>query len=130
MSLREASILILEEMADELWRIEQYLLDQGHAVLGASSLQAALEHLNSGAVIDLFLLDEQLAEPCTPLALVEACLPRRPRMRVLGLSSSESRVGADDAPYPVLLKPIRLDELERAIEGALCRPAITPWQEC
>ncbi|WP_448681141.1 response regulator [Pseudomonas nicosulfuronedens] len=130
MSLQEASILILEEMADELWRIEQYLLDQGHAVLSASSLQAALDHLNSGAVIDLFLLDEQLAEPHTALALVEACLPVRPRMRVLGLSSSESRVSTDAAPYPVLLKPIRLDELERAIEGALCRPAITPWQEC
>lgn len=130
MNLREASILILEERADELWRLEQYLLDQGHAVLRASSLEAALEHLNSPAVIDLFLLDEQLAGPHSAGALVEACLPVRPRMRVLGLTTSPPRAAQEAAPYPALLKPIRLDELERAIERTLRRPAVTPWQEC
>lgn len=129
MKLHEASILILEEKADELWRLEQYLLDRGHAVLSASSLAAALEHLNSAAVIDLFLLDEQLTGPHTAGQLVEACLPVRPLMRVLGLSSSKPRVVDDSIPYPALLKPIRLDELERAIEHTLCRSAVTPWQE-
>ncbi|MFV3333023.1 response regulator [Pseudomonas sp. NY15437] len=130
MNLRDASILILEEQAADLQRLEHYLLEQGHAVLSASSLEAALDHLNSAVVIDLFLLDEQLAGPHSAAMLVEACLPVRPRMRVLGLSSSKPRVLDDSAPYPALLKPIRLDELERAIEFTLRSPAVTPWLEC
>lgn len=103
-------------------RLEDYLLKQGHSILSASSISAALEHLNSAAVIDLFLLDEQLIGPNTAVALVEACLPVRPRICVLGLSTSGMRVLDDSAPYPALLKPICLDELERAIEYTLLDP--------
>lgn len=80
-------------------------------------------------MIDLFLIDEQLTGSNTASALVEGCLPVRPRMRVLGLSTSGMRMLDDSAPYPALLKPICLDELERAIEYTLRRPALTPRLE-
>lgn len=127
MSLHDASVLILEEKADELWRIEQYLLEKGHAVLVARSQEQALEHLASGAIIDLFLVDEQIDGALTSMALLEACLPSRPRMRVVMLSSS--REGVEDGHLSVLtlLKPIRLEELGRAIDRALREPPVTPW---
>lgn len=128
MSLCDASVLVLEEKADELWRIEQYLLDKGHAVLSARNQEEALEHLGSGAVIDLFLVDEPITGPLTGNELIEACLPSRPRMRVLMLSSSQERALDHSSPYPTLLKPLRLDELGRAIDRALCRPPVKPWE--
>ena len=56
-------VLVLEEHADQLWRIEEFLLDRGYAVLSAASRDEALDHLASDAVIDLFLLSEQLEGP-------------------------------------------------------------------
>lgn len=130
MGLSDAAVLILEEKADELWRIEQYLLEKGHAVLAASSQEQALEHLASGAVIDLLLVDEQIAGPLSDDELLRVCLPSRPRMRVLVLSSSRERSLANDRPYPLLLKPVRLEELGEAIDCALRRPPLAPWHEC
>ncbi len=104
-------VLVLEEHADQLWRIEEFLLDRGYAVLSAASRDEALDHLASDAVIDLFLLSEQLEGPLSGSMLIETSLPVRPRMRVILLSDS-ARVGIDPAaPYPVLLKPVTLEEL-------------------
>lgn len=107
-------VLVLEEHADQLWRIEEFLLDRGYAVLSAASRDEALDHLASDAVIDLFLLSEQLEGPLSGSMLIETSLPVRPRMRVILLSDS-ARVGIDPAaPYPVLLKPVTLEELGKA----------------
>ncbi len=34
-------VLVLEEHADQLWRIEEFLLDRGYAVLSAASRDEA-----------------------------------------------------------------------------------------
>ena len=90
-------VLVLEEHADQLWRIEEFLLDRGYAVLSAASRDEALDHLASDAVIDLFLL------------------------------SDSARVGIDPAaPYPVLLKPVTLEELGKAIDLVLHSAPVCP----
>ncbi|RUH73241.1 response regulator [Pseudomonas aeruginosa] len=119
-------VLVLEEHAEQLWRIEEFLLDRGYAVLSAASRDEALDHLASDAVIDLFLLSEQLEGPLSGSMLIETSLPVRPRMRVILLSDS-ARVGIDPAaPYPVLLKPVTLEELGKAIDLVLHSAPVCP----
>ncbi|MEP9315518.1 response regulator [Pseudomonas sp. LABIM340] len=119
-------VLVLEERPEQLQRLEDHLLGQGHAVLSALSEEEAIEHLVSSSVIDLFLIDEQLTGPLTGAALIEACLPLRPRMRVLVLSPWAEK-GEEGAPYPVLPKSADLDELEGAIQRTLLSPPVQPW---
>lgn len=119
-------VLVLEETPEQLQRLEHHLLDQGHAVLSALSEEEAIEHLVSSSVIDLFFIDEQLTGPLTGAALIEACLPLRPRMRVLVMSPWAEK-GEEGAPYPVLPKSVDLDELEGAIQRTLRNPPVQPW---
>ncbi|MCR3765204.1 histidine kinase, partial [Pseudomonas aeruginosa] len=119
-------VLVLEEHADQLWRIEEFLLDRGYAVLSAANRDEALDHLASDAVIDLFLVSEQLDGPFSGSLLIETSLPVRPRMRVILLSDS-TRVDIDPAaPYPVLLKPVTLEELGKAIDLVLHSAPVCP----
>lgn len=125
-TLNNKMVLVLEETPEQLQRLEHHLLGQGHAVLSALSEEEAVEHLVSSSVIDLFLIDEQLTGPLSGAALIEACLPLRPRMRVLVLSPwAEGE--EEGAPYPVLPKTIELNELDGAIQRTLRNPPVQPW---
>lgn len=125
-TLDNKMVLVLEEKPEQLQRLEHHLLGQGHAVISAMSEEEAIEHLVSSSVIDLFLIDEQLTGPLTGAALIEACLPLRPRMRVLVLSPWAEE-GEEDAPYPILSKSAGLEELEGAIQRTFSRPPVQPW---
>ncbi|QRY77830.1 response regulator [Pseudomonas sp. PDNC002] len=125
-TLENKMVLVLEERPEQLQRLEHHLLSQGHAVLSALSEEEAIEHLISSSVIDLFLIDEQLTGPLTGAALIEACLPLRPRMRVLVLSPWAEH-GEEGVPYPVLPKSVDLSELEGAIQQTLRNPPVQPW---
>ncbi|MFR0690584.1 hypothetical protein ACLUTX_14370 [Enterobacterales bacterium AE_CKDN230030158-1A_HGKHYDSX7] len=125
-TLNNKTVLVLEERPDQLQRLEDHLLGQGHAVFSALSEEEAIEHLVSSSVIDLFLIDEQLTGPLTGAALIEACLPLRPRMRVLVLSPWAEQE-EEGAPYPVLPKSVDLDELEGVIQRTLSNPPVKPW---
>lgn len=88
-------------------------------MFNAASRDEALDHLASDAVIDLFLFSEQLEGPLSGSMLTETNLPARPRMRVI-LLNDNARVGISPAaPYPVLLKPVTLEELGKAIDLVL-----------
>jgi len=125
-TLNNKTVLILEEKPEQLQLLEHHLMRQGHAVFSALSEEEAIEHLVSSSVIDLFLIDEQLTGPLTGAALIEACLPLRPRMRVLVLSPWAEK-GEEGAPYPVLPKSVDFDELEGAIQRTLRNPPVQPW---
>lgn len=125
-TLDNKMVLVLEEAPEQLQRLEDHLLGQGHAVLSALSEEEAIEHLVSSSVIDLFLIDEQLTGPLSGAALIEACLPLRPRMRVLVLSPW-AEAEEEGAPYPVLPKSIELDKLDGAIQRTLRNPPVQPW---
>ncbi|SDI24824.1 Response regulator receiver domain-containing protein [Pseudomonas delhiensis] len=127
MSETDKVVLLLAEQADQLWRLEQLLLDHGYAVLSAVDRIQALEHLSSSVVIDLMLVDEPFAGPLTGAALIEACLPLRPLMRVLVLTQNTERSTLHAQAYPVLLKPVGLEELGLAIAVALRSPPVQPW---
>lgn len=125
-TLDNTMVLVLEEAPEQLQRLEDHLLGQGHAVLSALSEEEAIEHLVSSSVIDLFLIDEQLTGPLTGAALIEACLPMRPRMRVLVLSPWAEK-GEEGGPYPLLPKSADLSELDGAIQRTLRNPPVQPW---
>lgn len=127
MSETNKVVLLLAEQAGQLWRLEQLLLDRGYAVLGAGDAEQALEHLSSPVVIDLMLVDEPFAGPLTGAALIESYLPLRPLMRVLVLTQNPERSALHARAYPVLLKPVGLEELGLAIGVALCSPPVQPW---
>ncbi|MED5607439.1 MULTISPECIES: response regulator [Pseudomonas] len=127
MSETDKVVLLLAEQADQLWRLEQLLLDHGYAVLSAVDRIQALEHLSSSVVIDLMLVDEPFAGPLTGAALIESCLPLRPLMRVLVLTQNTERSTLHAQAYPVLLKPVGLEELGLAIAVALRSPPVQPW---
>ncbi|AMO76145.1 hypothetical protein [Pseudomonas citronellolis] len=127
MSETDKVVLLLAEQADQLWRLEQLLLERGYAVLSAGDTEQALDHLASSVVIDLMLVDEPFAGPHTGPALIQSSLPLRPLTRVLVLTQDPQRSATHGRSYPVLLKPAGLDELGLAIDVALHSPPVQPW---
>lgn len=127
MSESDKVVLVLTEHADRLWQLEHHLLEAGYAVLSAKDPLQALDHLASAAVIDLLLVDEPFAGPLTGPELIEACLPRRPRMRLLVLSAQTDRAPQHAEAYPVLPKPLSLEQLGRAVLDVLRGPPVQPW---
>lgn len=128
MSLNRPRIAIVEDDADQLHSLEEFLLDAGYPVWGVASAEAFYKRF-MGEPADVVLLDIGL--PGDDGLSVAALLKARPDVAVIILSARDAlgdrlagmRAGADR----YLVKPVNLLELAANIDATasrLHRPAV------
>lgn len=122
MTHTKPSIAIVEDDADQLHSIEEFLLDSGYSVWGACSAEAFYKGFTVQPV-DVVLLD--LGLPGEDGLSVASLLKSRPEVGVIILSARDSlndrlagmRAGADR----YLVKPVNLMELAANIDATANR---------
>ena len=116
-SSRAYRILVVD---DELGICElacTWLASLGHMPVGVHDAQQALARIDEG--FDMLFTDVVMPGGMDGVALARACLERQPALKVL-LTSGYARNLVDDAaqlPGPLLNKPYRRPDLEKAIQG-------------
>jgi CheY-like chemotaxis protein len=124
-NMPNGSIVVIDDEEAVLDVVRRFLQIAGHQVVGCSSGQEALEHLNSGRPCDLIILDLMMPRE-DAVTTFQRLRQRRPGVPVLlctGLPHAE--------PAPELLrggaaglirKPFRMNELWDAVKQALLSP--------
>jgi CheY-like chemotaxis protein len=115
-----ATLLVVDDDPDVLDALCS-MLEPAHRVERASNGVAALNIIENGAPIDLLLTDAMMPG-LHGFALACMARVRRPERRVLYISGKLETMSLNDTGAqfgPVLLKPIRIAELLRAVDEAL-----------
>jgi len=116
--LKGRQVLVVEDEAMIAMMLEDMLADLGCSVLGpAHTLESALELAGQSAVIDVALLDVNLAG--TPVFEVADALRARQAPMIFSTGYGDVGLRAADKGVPVLRKPFRAGELEQALHQAL-----------
>ncbi|WP_309089392.1 PAS domain S-box protein [Phenylobacterium sp.] len=117
-----ARVLVVEDNP-EVAEVACDMLEQlGHTVTAVGSADAAMEVLRSGEPPDLIFSDIVMAGEIDGLGLARRVREEAPRVPVLlatGYSQAAEGLGGE---FPILRKPYKLAELNRAI-GALLGPS-------
>ncbi|WP_296595087.1 PAS domain S-box protein [Phenylobacterium sp.] len=121
-------ILLVEDNPEVADVAARMLEELGHEVRVASSGLAALALLEREAQIDLIFSDIVMAGELDGLDMARQARERRPDLPVVlatGYSEAAARIGEE---FPILRKPYRLADLNRAIAAALGRRAVDRGQ--
>jgi len=113
-------ILAVDDNPDVLEVIVAFLEQGGFAVDAFGSGAEALDHLRSGAEIDLLVTDI-LMPRLSGVSLAEQALALRPGLKILFVTAATDVV-AEKAPRlqgPYLLKPLRMADLVEAAHDLL-----------
>ena len=119
---RSGRILLVEdnpEVSDVAARMVEEL---GHEVISASSGMSGLRMLETDGSFDLVLSDIVMAGEVDGLDMartIRSRAPGTPVLLVTGYSEAAARIGDE---FPILRKPYKLADLNRAISGLLVRP--------
>jgi len=119
---RSGRILLVEdnpEVADVAARMVEEL---GHEVVSTSSGLAGLRALDGDGPFDLVLSDIVMAGEVDGIDMARTIRERAPQTPILlatGYSEAAARIGDE---FPILRKPYKLADLNRAIAGLLARP--------
>jgi len=119
---RSGRILLVEdnpEVADVAARMVEEL---GHEVVATSNGLAGLRALDGEGPFDLVMSDIVMAGEVDGLDMARTIRKRAPETPVLlatGYSEAAARIGDE---FPILRKPYKLADLNRAITGLLSRP--------
>jgi CheY-like chemotaxis protein len=116
---RRAGVALVVEDNPEVAEITADLVQQlGFKACLAQSADAALQACESGDLYDLVVSDVVMAGSLDGLALAEALRTRWPALPIVLVSGYPKSVSAVGDSFPVLAKPFRLEELERAVSAA------------
>jgi len=119
---RGEAVLLVEDEEDVRRVVAEHLQDQGYAVSAFSAPEDALAAVASGLEVQLVVSDVVMPRMNGP-ELVERLREQRPDLPALLLSGHTGRavleVGGERSRWGFLQKPFRLDDLSRAVEGAL-----------
>jgi CheY-like chemotaxis protein len=118
-----ARVLVVDDEADVREVAAAALRERGYEVAEASTGEAALDALARGDARDLLLVDVALPG-MSGVELARLARKTRPRLKVVFVTghadiSAFRSLAADE---PLIKKPFRLDELERAVREALDAP--------
>ncbi|MBL8554265.1 MAG: PAS domain S-box protein [Phenylobacterium sp.] len=114
-----ARILLVEDNPDVADVAARMLEELGHEVVVAGGGQAGLKALAEGAAVDLVFSDIVMAGEIDGLDMarrIRAAHPDCPILLATGYSEAAERIGDE---FPILRKPYRLPELNRALAGLL-----------
>ncbi|HJU03526.1 MAG TPA: sigma-54 dependent transcriptional regulator [Nitrospiraceae bacterium] len=122
MTMRPATLLIIEDEERMRRLLELVLREEGYELMLASSGEEGLRTLREGAAIDLIITDLQLGHT-TGLDVLETAkrvLPDVPVVLITGFGTVKSAVEAmRKGAYDYLSKPVDHDELKIVIARAL-----------
>ncbi|WP_338105563.1 response regulator [Microvirga tunisiensis] len=121
---RTCTVLLVEDDPLVMTATAATLEDLGHAVVEASSAEAALRVLREGTAIDLVVTDHAMPG-MTGLELAERIRAEWPTLPILLASGHAELPERSGLSIPRLAKPFRRDELEQAI-ASLVTPACEP----
>jgi len=121
---RTCTVLLVEDDPLVMVGTAAMLDDLGHAVVEATSGDAALQALRSGPSVDLVITDHAMPG-MTGLELAEKIRERWPTLPILLASGHAELPERAGLAVPRLTKPFRQDELERTI-AAIVTPACEP----
>ena len=119
-------ILVVED--DEAVRVAvvEMLRELGYRVLQAENAEAALQHFERGADIDLLFTDVVMPGPIPTREFARRVQQMRPEARILFTSGYTQNAivhnGRLDEDALLLSKPYRKDELARKIRGVFAAP--------
>ena len=109
---------------DEKWAREltgRMLRDEGYQVIEAASAEEALQHLGSGAAVNLVLVD--IAMPgMDGFELADQLRTRYPNQAVVlmtGFSGVLAKIGMQGLKHPLLTKPFSSAQLTARVRDAL-----------
>ena len=115
-------VLLVEDepMLSEL--LTEALTDKGFAVHAAVNADGALQHLRSGADVDIMLTDIDLGDGMDGATLARLARQMRPHLPVVYASGRRSVEQLDTVPGSVFLpKPYSLNQVDATI-ASLMRP--------
>ncbi|WP_430420916.1 PAS domain S-box protein [Phenylobacterium sp.] len=122
---RHGRILLVEDNPDVADVAARMLEELGHEVVAASGGLAGLRRLEADGPFDLVLSDIVMAGEVDGLEMARTIRVQSPATPVLlatGYSEAAARIGAE---FPILRKPYRLADLNRAIAKLLARPRVS-----
>jgi CheY-like chemotaxis protein len=129
---RGERILIVEDETELRLISERILTGAGYAVTSAANGREAIEHLASGAAVDLLFTDVVMPGTLGP-ELVEEALAIRPGLRVVYTSGYLHQVlgrqQAANHTFALVEKPFTADTLLRMIAATLDGPVAAPVGE-
>ena len=120
MTIRSATILLVDD--EELIRVtlHEYLSDMGYDVITASNGGDALSVVDRPVVIDLIITDIRMPGNTDGFQLIDYAKRRRPQTRMIAMSGFVGNHGAKITTADSFLsKPFTFMALERGIERLL-----------
>ena len=116
---RRATILVVEDEADVRTVAARLLAAFGYQVIPAQSAREALELLAGNPTVDLLFSDVMLGRGMDGVELAHEARRRRPGLAVLLASGYRGRQDGSTAPFQLLRKPYRREQLVDAVRQVL-----------
>ena len=115
-------ILVVDDNAELLAEIEQYLVDAGHQVRSAENAEDALQVVETDREYDVVVTDISMPG-MNGVEMWDKMIPLLPAAKVIFISSANNSFLRRYLPGPLLAKPFRLAELHDCIAGIRSKAA-------